>query len=76
MGTCFTIDSPIRVARYGLSSVVSLVDDNLIENVRKFYAQVYNEPFSPIAKFDTDWRARRIMAYLDLLDVILAKTNR
>ena len=29
MGTGFTIATPLNVARYGISSVVSLVDDNL-----------------------------------------------
>ena len=29
MGTGFTIDTPLKVARYGISSVVSLVDDVL-----------------------------------------------
>ncbi|MFH0754669.1 MAG: hypothetical protein V2A70_08890 [Candidatus Omnitrophota bacterium] len=73
MGTCFTIDSPIRVARYGISSVISLVDDHLIEDVRKFYAKTYNEPYTPIAKFDEDWRARRISAYLNLVNTIVTK---
>ncbi len=73
MGTGFTIDSPIRVARYGISSVISLVDDTLIEDVRKFYAQRYNEPYTPIPKLSEDWRARRITAYLDLVDRIVAK---
>ncbi len=73
MGTCFTIDSPIRVARYGIASVISLVDDNLIEDVRKFYAARYNEPFTPIQKFDDDWRARRISAYLNLVNRIVEK---
>ena len=73
MGTGFTIDSPIRVARYGISSVISLVDDTLIENVRKFYSQRYNEEYTPINKHDDDWRARRITAYLDLSDRILAR---
>lgn len=71
MGTGFTIDSPIRVARYGISSVISLVDDTLIENVRKFYAQRDGISFSPINKHDDDWRARRITEYLNLSDVIV-----
>ena len=33
MGTGFTIDTPLKVARYGISSVISLVDDVLIEQV-------------------------------------------
>lgn len=73
MGTCFTIDSPIRVARYGISSVISLVDDSLIEDVRKFYAEHYGETFTPIEKFDDDWRARRISEYLNLVDRIVKK---
>ena len=28
MGTGFTIDSPLRVAKYGISSVISLVDED------------------------------------------------
>ena len=32
VGTGFTIDTPLKVARYGISSVVSLVDDVLIED--------------------------------------------
>ena len=33
MGTGFTIDTAIRVAKYGISSVLSLVDDLLIEQL-------------------------------------------
>jgi hypothetical protein len=71
MGTGFTIDSPIRVARYGISSVISLVDDHLIEDVRKFYALRYDEPYTPIKMHDEDWRARRITEYLNLVDRIV-----
>ena len=73
MGTGFTIDSPIRVARYGISSVISLVDDSLIEDVRAFYAKRYEEPYTPIKKHDEDWRARRITEYLNLVDKIVKK---
>ena len=30
MGLAYTIDSPIRVAHYGISSVISIADDELI----------------------------------------------
>ncbi len=33
MGTGFSIDTPLRVAQYGISSVISLVDDVLIEQM-------------------------------------------
>lgn len=67
MGTGFTIDTPLNVARYGISSVVSLVDDLLIEQVRKHHAQALGLPYSAIGKTQDDYRARRITAYLDLL---------
>lgn len=71
MGTGFTIDTPLRVAKYGISSVVSLVDDLLIERIRKHYSGVYGVPFTAITASQPDARARRITAYLDLMhDVI------
>jgi hypothetical protein len=76
MGTGFTIDTPLKVARYGISSVVSLVDDVLIEQVRKFHSQRLGLPFAPIAAQDEDSRARRITAYLNLLDALVAQQVR
>jgi len=73
MGTGFSIDTPVKVAKYGISSVISLVDDTLIEQMRKLYAEKYGEPYTPIEKEDEDARARRITAYLDLLDKIVQK---
>ena len=67
MGTGFTIDTPLRVAKYGVSSVVSLVDDVLIEQMRRFHCERMGEPYEPITERDEDPRARRITAYLDLL---------
>lgn len=71
MGTGFTIDTPQRVARYGISSVISLVDDSLIEDMRRIYCAEWNEEYTPIRKFDEDWRARRITEYLNLVDRIV-----
>ncbi len=73
MGTGFTIDTPIKVARYGISSVVSLVDDVLIEQMRRFHAERLGEPFEGISAKAEDSRARRIAAYLDLLDRVVAR---
>lgn len=73
MGTGFTIDCPIRVARFGLSSVISLVDDLLIERIRKHYAAKYGYPYEAITASQPDPRARRITAYLDLVDDIVNK---
>ncbi len=62
MGTGFTIDTPLRVARYGISSVISLVDDVLIEQVRKVHCEKEGEPYEPITDRDEDPRARHIGA--------------
>jgi hypothetical protein len=71
MGTAFTIDTPIKVAKYGISSVISCVDDVLVEKVRKFYCKVTGTQYVPITKEDHDARANRITAYLNLVDQIV-----
>lgn len=71
MGLAFSIDSPMKVAQYGISSVVSLSDDTLIEQMREYYSQVSQEPFTPITTKEEDYRARRITAYLNLADRIV-----
>jgi hypothetical protein len=71
MGTSFTIDTPIKVAPYGISSVISLVDDTLIEQMREFYCRQMGWDYAPINKSDDDHRARRITAYLNLVDQIV-----
>ncbi len=74
MGTGFSIDTPIKVAKYGISSVISLVDDTLIEEMRKYYCGVTGEKYEPITKYDHDFRARRITAYLNQMDRIVQQT--
>ncbi len=71
MGTGFTIDSPIKVAKYGISSVVSIGDDELCETMRQYYLGVYGWEYAPIRKWEEDYRARRITAYLNLLNRIV-----
>ena len=66
MGTGFTIDTPLRVARYGISSVISLVDDVLIEQMRKYHCEKAGEPYEEIPRSARDARALRTTAYLDL----------
>jgi hypothetical protein len=68
MGTAFTIDSPFKVARYGITSAISIIEDNLIEVMRKYYYQQNNEEYIPITTNDDDYRARRITDYLDLMN--------
>lgn len=71
MGTAFSIDTPLKVARYGISSVISLVDDTLIEEMREYYSNLNNEEFKAITKYEDDFRAKRITAYLDMVDCIV-----
>lgn len=67
MGTGFTIDTALKVARYGISSAMS-VDDNLMEKMREHYCPIYGEAYHPIPKNTPDSRARRITEYLDFVD--------
>jgi hypothetical protein len=71
MGLAFSIDSPMKVAQYGISSVVSLSDDTLLEQMREHYSHVYQEHFTPITPKDHDYRARRVEEYLNLADRIV-----
>lgn len=71
MGLAYTIDSPIRVAQYGISSVVSIADDELIEKMRNFYSTKFNLPYEEISQKFHDYRAQRITSYLNLVDKIV-----
>ncbi|KUF43190.1 hypothetical protein HX017_04915 [Myroides marinus] len=71
MGLAYTIDSPIRVAQYGLSSTISVMDDELIERMNKFYCEKFELPYQEITKKIEDFRAKRITAYLNTLDTIV-----
>ena len=67
MGTSYTADTPARVAPFGISSVVSLVDDFLLERFRKIYAEEYKLKYEPIPQKEPDGRAKRVTAYLNTL---------
>ncbi len=73
MGTGFTIDAALKVGRFGISSVLSLVDDRFIEQMRRYHCGRAGEPYSAITEQDEDCRARRITAYLDLLGRLLER---
>lgn len=71
MGVGFTIDTPVKIAHYGISSVVALVDDMLLEKMRKFYLDLLGREYITIDKTEHDYRAKRITAYLNLLQEIV-----
>jgi len=73
MGTAFTADSPLKVAHYGINTVVALADDVLLERLRKYYSELYNIYYSEINNNTKDYRADRITSYLNLVHDIVSK---
>ncbi|RCH55447.1 hypothetical protein DJ568_06010 [Mucilaginibacter hurinus] len=73
LGLGFSIDTPLKVARYGITSTVSIVDDELTERMRRYHSEQNSLPYIPINKQDPDARARRITAYLNLLNDLVNK---
>jgi hypothetical protein len=71
MGLAFTIDSPIRVAHFGIDSVLSITDDELIEKMRAFYSTKFKIPYQEITTKIDDFRAKRITHYLNMVDDIV-----
>ncbi|HNY29287.1 MAG TPA: hypothetical protein PKO15_00225 [Fibrobacteria bacterium] len=67
MGTGHSIDTPLRVARWGISSVISLVDDRMIEQVHRLHARRLGREFQPVDAKDPKARAERIRRYLDFM---------
>ena len=73
MGMGFTLDSPVKLAHYGIDSAVAISDDSLIEKMREFYCRKFNFPFRPISPLEFDYRSERIKEYLNLLDEIVKR---
>lgn len=67
MGLAYTVDTPVKVARFGINSVVSIIQDNLLEKMRSYYYPLLGEAYVPITAEEPDYRARRITDYLNLL---------
>ncbi|MDH5414669.1 MAG: hypothetical protein OEW87_11070 [Flavobacteriaceae bacterium] len=73
MGIGFTIDTPLKVAQYGMDSVISLVDDILLEKLRKMYSYKFEVPYKEISDKVVDFRAKRITSYLNLINDLVDK---
>jgi hypothetical protein len=71
MGLAYTIDSPVKVARFGIASVISIVEDQLIEMMRSYYYPTIQQVYYPINTNEEDYRAKRITDYLNLLNKIV-----
>ena len=71
MGLAFTIDTPVKVARFGISSVISIVEDRLVEMMRRHYYPAIGLEYLPITIHEPDYRAKRITDYLNLVNTIV-----
>lgn len=73
MGIGYTIDTPLKVAQYGINSVISLVDDILLEKLRKMHSQTFKISYEEITDKMEDYRAKRITSYLNLMHDLVEK---
>jgi len=71
MGLAYTIDSPIRVAHLGINSVISIIDDELMEKMNAFYSKKFHFSYHEINAKQNDYRAERIKSYLNLVSKIV-----
>ena len=71
LGLGYSIDTPLKVAKYGISSVVSVVDDDLIERMRKYHSEQNDLEFTSISKNSINSRSNRITSYLNLIDKLV-----
>ena len=74
MGIGFTIDTALKVARYGIDSVLSLSGQPLQEKLRKLHSEEHGLPYEEITEKDDDYRAKRTTAYLNLLNDLITQT--
>ena len=73
MGTSFSVDTPLKVSQFGIDSVISIVDDLLLEKLRKMYCGKFEIPYVEITEKFEDFRAKRITSYLNLINNLAEK---
>lgn len=73
MGLAYTIDTPLKVAKYGISSAISITEDTLIEKMREHYYKVAGQTYHAIKAKESDCRARRITDYLNLVQKLVGQ---
>lgn len=73
MGIGFSIDTPLKIAKYGINSVIFIGDDVLLEKLRKKICEENNLQYIEIKKKLEDFRAKRITAYLNLIKELVNK---
>ncbi len=73
MGLGYTIDTPVKVGRFGISSVVSIIEDQLVESMREIHCQKANVEYIPVTDKEPGHRAKRVKLYLNLINSIVQK---
>lgn len=73
LGIGFTADTPLKVSHLGIDSVISLVDDSLLEKLRKHYCEKFKIKYQEISRNCEDFRAKRITSYLNLINELSEK---
>lgn len=73
MGIGFTVDSALKVAHFGIDSVLSLSGHKLHEKLRKFHGDKHGIPYVEISEEVEDYKAKRTTAYLNLLADLTTK---
>lgn len=71
LGVAYTIDTPLKVAKFGISSVMSIMGDELLEQMRKYHSHQAGISYHAINPNEEDFRAKRITAYIDLIGLIV-----
>jgi hypothetical protein len=71
MGTGFTIDSPIKIAKFGISSTMSLMDDYMMKDMYTFYSEQTGRDVAEIAEAEDHGRSEIITRYLNLSNDIV-----
>lgn len=76
LGIGYSIDTPIRVAHYGITSCISLGDHRLLYQLTEHYARQYNLPFYRLDKDSPEFRTTSIKNYLNLVqDIVESNLN-
>lgn len=71
LGLAYSVDTPVKVAPLGISSVASIVDDILLERMREHYALQEGFHFEPVPDKNPGFRSKRVTAYLNMMQELI-----
>lgn len=73
LGLGYTAETPLKVAKFGINSVVSINHDGLLEDLRAIYSKKEQKEYHKITDTHPDKRAERIRLFLNLSQEIVDK---